>query len=245
MLLPSHLFHEGSIWALPLPDGSLQTRFRFASMEPPECEPGIYQTATPPAPGARLYTWRQLHGLVPEDEMSAIARSRGLLQWRLDNRRCGHCGAILERDVNPAEHCMVCPACDARFYPRIAPAVITLITRGDEVLLEQNRQYRHHYGTLVAGYIEPGESAETAVAREAFEETGISVRDIRFVGSQAWPFPCNLMLGFRAEYAGGELHPDGVEIASCRFYPKDALPPLPPTPSIARRMLEAWLRGEI
>ena len=245
MLHLSHLFFKGDIWVLPLPDGTFQTRFRFASLEPPENNPGIYESPTPPVDGAILLNYRKLYAHVPEEEMLAIARSRGLLQWRLDNRHCGRCGTALDRSRIPDDYAMVCPACGTQIYPRISPAVIALITRGDEVLLEHNMQYGYPYGTLVAGYVEPGETAEQAVARETFEETGIRLKNIRYVASQPWPFPASLMLGFRAEYDSGELKPDGKEIDRCSFFRKSDLPAIPPPPSIARRLLDAWIRGEI
>lgn len=245
MICNSFLFSDGSIWALEGADGALTVRFRFAGMEPAGCEPAFYETATPPADGAVLLPLKAIHGRVSSEEEALAWTARELLEWRKGHRYCGRCGSILERHADPAERAMVCPACGAHEYPRIDPSVIVLVTRGDEVLLEHNLQYGHDHATLVAGHVEPGESAEAAVAREILEETGIRVRDIRYVGSQAWPFPSSLMLGFRAEYESGELRPDGTEIDRCDWFRRDSLPSLPPPPSIAADMLGRWQRGEI
>ena len=139
---------------------------------------------------------------------------------------------------------MVCPACGAAFYPRLSPAVIVLVTRGpDEVLLERPVRNPGPFWRLVSGFVDAGETAEEAVRREIAEETGVRVRDVRYVGSQSWPFPGSLMLAFRAEHDGGDPRPDGGEVAECRFFRRDALPDLPPGMSIARRLIEAWARN--
>jgi len=232
---------DGRLWAAPLPEGSLRVRFRYASIEPPEVAPGLGLADAPPAPDAEPTDLRDAFGRVPDDELALLVRAREWLQWRLENRHCGRCGTLLQRHRDPDERAMVCPACGAAFNPRLSPAVIVLVTRGpNEVLLERPVRAATPFWRLVSGFVEAGETAEEAVRREIAEETALRVRDVRYVGSQSWPFPGSLMLAFRAEHDGGDPRPDGVEIAECRFFRRDALPALPPGMSIARRLIEAW-----
>ena len=242
MLADSFVFRpDGRLWAAPLPGGALRVLFRYASIEPPEVAPGLGLAATPPAANAEPVDLREAFGRVPDDELARLVGARECLQWRLDNRHCGRCGTLLQRHREPAERAMVCPACGAAFYPRLSPAVIVLVTRGpDEVLLERPVRGSAPFWRLVSGFVEAGETAEEAVRREIAEETALRVRDVRYVGSQSWPFPGSLMLAFRAEHDGGDPRPDGVEVAECRFFRRDVLPALPPGMSIARRLIEAW-----
>ena len=179
------------------------------------------------------------------DEIRAASRERELEEWRADNRFCGRCGAAMRPHANPAERAFVCPRCGYAAYPKIAPAVIALVSRGDEVLLQRNSHYRTANWSLVAGFVDPGENLEEAVRREIREEASIEVADIRFVASQTWPFPSNIMIGFRAEYASGELTPDGDEVIESGWFPRGALPPIPRKGSIARMLLDEWAAGRI
>jgi len=171
-----------------------------------------------------------------------LLRGKAMLEWVRQRRRCGVCGAELENSER--EEARICPNCGAAFFPKISPAIIVGVRRGDEILLAHNRRFRDKVYSFIAGFIEPGESAEAAVERELAEEVGVRVRNIRYWGSQSWPFPDSLMLGFWADYAGGGIHPDGEEIETAGFYRRDALPPIPRPGSIARRMIEAWLREQ-
>ena len=242
MLADSFVFRaDGRVWAAARPEGALRVRFRFASIEPPEIQPGLGLSETPPADGAEAIDLRNAFGRIPEEELARLCRAREWLQWRLENRHCGRCGTLLQRHRTPTERAMVCPACGAAFYPRLSPAVIVLVTRGpDEVLLERPVRNPGSFWRLVSGFVEAGETAEEAVRREIAEETSLRVRNVRYVGSQSWPFPGSLMLAFRAEHDGGDPRPDGVEVAECRFFRRDALPALPPGMSIARRLILSW-----
>jgi NAD+ diphosphatase len=136
---------------------------------------------------------------------------------------------------------MCCPACGLLAYPRLAPAMITLVTRGDRALLARGVQWNVPMYSCVAGFVEPGESLEGAVVREVREEVGIDVTNVRYQGSQPWPFPHSLMLGFRAEHADGEIVCDATEIADAGWYGRDELPMIPPGISIARKLIDAWI----
>ena len=140
-----------------------------------------------------------------------------------------------------SERALVCAKCGYTVYPRISPAVIVLVTKGDKVLLQRNTHYRGVVWSLVAGFVDPGESLEDAIRREVREEASIEVKDIRYFGSQTWPFPSNIMIGFRAEYASGELKPDGEEVVESGWFDREHLPEIPRHGSIARAMLDAWV----
>ncbi|MFG1497113.1 NAD(+) diphosphatase [Saccharospirillum sp. HFRX-1] len=181
-------------------------------------------------------------GLRSETAFMLAARARGLLDWRRQHRFCGQCGQTTTR--LPGESAMVCEPCKLRFYPRVSPCVIVLITRGPEVLLAQGVRHRSSgwYSTL-AGFVETGESLEQAVHREIREEVGVEVTNLRYQGSQTWPFPHQLMLGFWADYAGGDIVPEPGEIADAQWFHVDQLPQFPPGFSIAGYMIEAYRRS--
>lgn len=181
-------------------------------------------------------------GLRSETAFMLAARARGLLDWRRQHRFCGQCGR--PTTALGGESAMVCEPCQLRFYPRVSPCIIVLITRGPEVLLAQGVRHRSAgwYSTL-AGFVETGESLEQAVHREIREEVGVDVANLRYQGSQTWPFPHQLMLGFWADYAGGDIRPAPDEIADARWFHVDDLPPFPPGFSIAGYMIEAYRRS--
>ena len=186
----------------------------------------------------------RLATMTPE-ELKAESFEREIEEWRAVNRFCGKCGAAMRPHENPAERAFVCPKCGYTVYPRISPAVIVLVTRGDEILLQRNSHYRSANWSLVAGFVDPGENLEDAVRREAREESSIELKDVRYAMSQTWPFPSNIMIGFRAEYAGGELRPDGDEVLESRWFRRGNLPEIPRSGSIARQMIDAWNEGDL
>ena len=175
------------------------------------------------------------------DEMREASREAEIAEWRESNRFCGRCGAEMKPHDDPSERAFVCAKCGYSVYPRISPAVIVLVTKGDKVLLQRNTHYRGVVWSLVAGFVDPGESLEDAIRREVREEASIEVKDIRYFGSQTWPFPSNIMIGFRAEYASGELTPDGEEVVESGWFDRERLPEIPRHGSIARAMLDAWV----
>ena len=175
------------------------------------------------------------------DEMREASREAEIAEWRESNRFCGRCGAEMKPHDDPNERALVCAKCGNTVYPRISPAVIVLVTKGDKVLLQRNTHYRGVVWSLVAGFVDPGESLEDAIRREVREEASIEVKDIRYFGSQTWPFPSNIMIGFRAEYASGELTPDGEEVVESGWFDREHLPEIPRHGSIARGMLDSWI----
>ena len=141
---------------------------------------------------------------------------------------------------------MKCLTCGLVAYPRVAPAMITLVTRGEpgpdqEALLAQGVNFRGPMYSCLAGFVEPGEDLEGAVVREVREEVGITVGNVQYVSSQPWPFPHSLMIGFRAEYQSGDLVLQQSEIVDANWYRRDDLPPIPPGISIARKLIDGWI----
>ena len=136
-----------------------------------------------------------------------------------------------------------CTECGKEIWPQLATAVIVLIHKGDEVLLVRAKNFKRDFFGLVAGFVETGETLEEAVAREALEETGVTITNIRYFGSQPWPYPCGLMVGFNADYVSGDIHLQASEIAKGGWFRKDNLPNIPEPLSIARMLLDAWLKS--
>lgn len=176
----------------------------------------------------------------PAADNGRIIRACHIAQWRQDSLFCGRCGAK-NTDVK-GEPQRKCPACGRIEFPRICPAVITVVTDDkNRILLAHNRKFKEGIYSLIAGFNEAGETLEAAVAREIREEVNLEVRDIEYIKSQPWPFPNSLMLGFRASYSGGTVRPDGVEIEDARWFTKDNLPQLPGYGSLSRYLIDSWL----
>lgn len=159
--------------------------------------------------------------------------------WAREHRFCGSCGRPTVQVAG--ERAMYCEHDNLRFYPRISPSMIVLITRGDEVLLARSPRFVTGVYSTLAGFVEPGESAEDCVRREVMEEVQVKVKNIRYVGSQCWPFPHSMMLGFHADYDSGEIVPQPDEIEDARWFNINDLPPLPASRSIARHLIELYL----
>jgi NAD+ diphosphatase len=187
-------------------------------------------------------TWLPARGLFTrvDDTLLAVAgRSLAIAEWDMNHRFCGKCGQ--PTDLVPGERARRCTACHTPFYPRISPAVIVLITRGDAMLLARSSNFPGAFFSTLAGFVEPGESLEETVVREVKEEVGVDIQNLRYFGSQPWPFGRSLMVGFTAEYAGGDIRVDGTEIVEANWFTPDALPKIPPRLSIARHLIDAHL----
>jgi len=176
-----------------------------------------------------------------EPEIAHIAiLAAHLSWWKALYKHCPKCGKPLKE--HNSERCMTCEACEENFYPVISPAIIVLITKENRILLAHNAKFPPKRHSLLAGFVEPGESLEAAVHREVMEETGIRIKNLRYLESQPWPFPNSLMAAFAAEWESGELKPDGVEIEGAAWYANsDELPDLPPRGSIARKLIDSWI----
>jgi NAD+ diphosphatase len=203
----------------------------------------VPRTADDPSYGASI-DLRAFHGRHPEHHWIAAGRAVQIVEWARTHRFCGRCGSATE--LAEGERAMRCPTCSLLAFPRLSPAMITLVTRGEpgpgqEALLARGIQWQVPMYSCLAGFVEPGESLEGAVLREVAEEVGVAVRNPTYFGSQPWPFPNSLMVGFRAEYESGEIECDPTEIADANWYRRDDLPMIPPGISIARKLIDAWL----
>ena len=193
--------------------------------------------------GAAFVNLMRLYGQVEEPLWAAAGRAVQLVEWNRNHRYCGRCATPTE--MAPGERARRCPSCGLHAFPRLAPAIITLVQRDDgRVLLARNARWPTAMYSCLAGFVEPGESVEDAVRREVREEVGIEIGDLRYFGSQPWPFPHSLMLGFHAGYAGGNVEVDGEEIAEARWFAADDLPDIPGRISIARKLIDDWLSGD-
>lgn len=193
--------------------------------------------------GFQFIAMRKYFASHDERETALAARAKGLLNWRDATKFCAKCGASLIDDENATVK--NCPSCKTQFFPRIEPCIIVLVTKGDEMLLVRHKLRIQNIYACVAGFIEIGESVEQAVAREVREECGIEIKDVRYCASQSWPFPDQLMLGFRAEYAGGELHAEEDELLEASWFKRDTPPQTPMPGSVAYRLISGEFDTEI
>jgi NAD+ diphosphatase len=185
--------------------------------------------------GHALLGLRDLLGHMDDTLAGLSGRAFQILEWNRNHRYCGRCGG--ETVPRDNERARTCPSCKRTSYPPVAPAIMILITHGRKLLLARKVGWGNTRYSALAGFVEPGETLESTVIRETREEVGVEIKDIRYFGSQPWPFPNNLMIAFTAEYAGGNVTPDGVEIEQAAFFDADELPNLPPGISISRRMI--------
>jgi len=192
-----------------------------------------------PPPGMAFEELRGLFLRLSEPHFWIAARAVQIVSWDRDHQICGRCGSATEDQSG--EHAKRCPACDLIHYPRLSPAVIVLVERSNEILLGRSPHFPPGMFSTLAGFVEAGETLEQTVAREIAEEVGIQVCNVRYFGSQPWPFPNSLMLGFRADYASGEINVDGEEVEEAAWFNIAALPRIPPRISIARALIDAWL----
>ena len=246
----SFLFHGGRLLVreegLALPDSALlaQLGVPAANLQPlglfgeRYCQTGwLDQEAELPAG----YGWRGLRSLfgeIDEQLMGLAARAAQVAEWARTHRFCGACGSATV--LATGERCFKCVNCGHMAYPRISPAMMVLIRKGDAVLLAMHVASPTKRFVPLAGFLEAGESVEEAVHREVYEEVGLRVRNLRYFGSQSWPFPHSLMLAFTADYLDGEIRVDPAEIAEARWFgPDDDWPERVPHVSISSVLVDA------
>ena len=183
---------------------------------------------------------RNLLGRIPDSLFTVCSRSLQLSEWRRNNQFCGVCGKKMK--MHETERAMLCECNNVLVYPRISPCIIVLVTNGEELLLAHNKNFPGTFYSTLAGFIEAGESAESAIHREIFEEVKVKVQNIKYFGSQSWPFPSQLMLGYHAEYLEGEITPDGEEIDLADWFHYKDLPNVPTgNISISGQLIESYL----
>ena len=208
--------------------GCLEGEACFSAELPPDVDP---------PPGAHFQDLRQLLGRLEERLTAVASRAVQIMEWDRTHQFCGACGSPTE--PHPTMRARVCasPACKLEHFPRVSPAMIVAVERGPEILLARSPHFPPQVYSVLAGFVDPGESVEEAVHREVAEETGVQVRNLRYFASQPWPFPHSLMLGFQAEYESGELSLDPEEIEDAGFFHVDALPKTFP----GRVSISQWL----
>lgn len=195
--------------------------------------------------GNRFYMkdLRASYDFLPLNEYQMAGKASQILTWDKNSLFCPHCGT---RTVQIARIAKRCPLCGQEIYPRISPAIIVLIKRGDdEILLVHARNFRGTFNGLVAGFLEPGETLEECVHREVMEETGLKIKNLKYFGSQPWPYPSGIMIGYTAEYDSGTIKLQNEELSAGTFYSRTHLPEIPQKLSIARKLIDAWLNHEI
>ena len=224
-----------------LEDLGLQVLFRqeVGVLEGRRCWAAELAPEAEPLEGMVFRDLRSLWAGLDEEFFTMAGRAKQIVGWHETHRFCGRCGAGTV--PSPTELAKECPSCGMLFYPRLSPAVIVLVKRGEEVLLARSLGFPAGMYSVLAGFIEPGESIEETIGREIREEVGVEVENLRYFGSQPWPFPHSLMIGFTADYAGGELRTEPDEIEDAGWYAVDELPMLPPKVSIARAMIDDFL----
>lgn len=188
--------------------------------------------------GWRVLGLRALFGQLDETAYGAAGYASQLLHWQRTSRYCPACGAPNGPFIESWGR--QCPQCGHIGYPPVIPAVLALVHNGEHILLATASQGTRY--SILAGFVEPGETLEDCVRREVAEEVGIEVGDVTYVSSQSWPFPTQLMVGFQARYTGGELHPDPREIGHAAWFHVDELPNLPARLSLSHQLITAWVR---
>lgn len=216
------------------PVGLLEERYCHAAWVDAGVEPG---------PGYAFKGLRALFGLIDDGLLGVAGRAFQIVEWARTHRHCGVCGTPTE--LVAGERCLRCHSCGHVAYPRISPAMMVLVRDGDRVLLARHAGPRSVRYSPLAGFLEPGESVEEAVHREVFEEVGLKVKNLKYFGSQSWPFPHSLMIAFTAEYAGGEITLQEEEIVEARWFgPEDEMPPYATGISISGTLIEAHWPGK-
>lgn len=210
----------------------------FGELAGQSCFASEVEEASPEPGHFRYCPLRAAYGPLDEPTWVVAGRAAQILEWDRTHRFCGRCGDRTEH--SDRERARICPSCGLVAFPRVSPAMIVLVERGDEVLLARGKQHGPGMYALVAGFVETGESLEDAVRREVMEEVGIEVRDITYFGSQPWPFPHSIMVGFTAQYASGEIRIDPDEIEDAQWFNRATMPPVPPRLSIARKLIDYY-----
>ena len=187
------------------------------------------------------YYLRHLLAISNPDDIVLMGRANQLLHWIRSNKYSGYSGEL--NKFNIKEQALYCPTTSSMTYPLISPCVLAMVTKGKEILLARNNLFPEGLFSVLAGFVEVSESAEETVMREVMEEVGIKVKNIQYIGSQPWPFPSQLMLGFKCEYESGDLVIDEDEIVEANWYTADNLPYVPPTSSLSGKLISLFVEG--
>lgn len=217
----------------------IEDKLYIGSLDGHSCYTVRYPEGEALPEGLEFLGLRQLYEQIDNSMLQAAFRAVQILAWDETHRFCGVCGeATIKKDD---EHAKVCPKCGQIFYPRISPAVIVAITKGDKLLLAKNKNFVQGHYSVLAGFVEAGETLEECVKREIKEEVNIEVKNIKYFGSQSWPFPNSFMVGFTAEHKSGEIQIDENEIADAKWFSVGEMPNIPGKLSISRRLIDWFI----
>lgn len=185
---------------------------------------------------------RASYEVLSSEQYQKAGKCRELLYWDQNNRYCGCCGGPMKFNSPISKKCTMC---GKEIWPNVAVATIVRVRKGDEILMVHARNFRGRFYGLVAGFVETGETLEECVQRECMEETGIRIKNLKYFGSQPWPYPCGLMVGYTADYESGEINLQKSELAGGGWFSREHLPELPQKLSIARKLIDDWLNTPV
>lgn len=211
------LLNDNECYAVNLPDSNVPEKFCFQKV-------------------------REVYRYVEEESLGLAFRAFHIMTWIKNNKYCGRCGGFMK--VAAQELAVKCTDCSNLIYPRISPAIIVAVTKGDKILLARSSRFPPGRYSVIAGFVEPGETLEDCVSREVKEEVGIEVTNVEYFGNQPWPFPDSLMVAFTAQSANEEITIDNDEIVDANWFTAQNLPNLPPQDSIARRLIEWFVNKQ-
>ena len=191
-------------------------------------------------PDLQMVGLRKTFDILPTDLYQLAGKCAELVYWDQNSKYCGCCGAPMKWHTEISKHCT---ECGKEVWPQLQTAIIVRVTRGDEVLMVHAHNFRGHFYGLVAGFVETGETLEECVCREVWEETHLRVKNVRYFASQPWPYPAGLMVGFTADYDGGELQLQRSELGGGGWFRRDNLPEMPNRSSLARQLIDDWINS--
>ena len=218
---------------------SIARRIYIGTLRGFSCYAAEIDTESEHPAGVSLLELRSLFDRIEDGFYEAALTAVHLIEWEKDSQYCSRCRGDLTPKTN--ERAKQCKQCGKLEFPRISPAIIVLVENGDTLLLARSARFPLPFFSVLAGFVEPGENLEAAVHREVMEETGIAVKDVRYFGSQPWPFPDSLMIAFTARYESGKIEIDDKEIVEAGWYRADNLPQIPGKLSIARRLIDWFI----
>ncbi len=192
------------------------------------------------AKGMDFIELRSLYNILDEDIFLLAGKAIQIVNWDQTHQYCGRCGT--QTEALQGENAKICPECGFISYTRISPAIITAVLKDDKILMAHGKDFPENRYSIIAGFVEPGETLEECVKREVMEEVGIKVKNIRYFGSQPWPFPNSLMIGFISEYESGEICVDNYEITDAKWFDVNNLPDLPSKMSISREIIDWYIK---
>jgi NAD+ diphosphatase len=207
------------------------------------CYAAETSSETTESEGMAFMGLRSLYDALEEDIFLLSGKAFQIVNWDRTHQYCGKCGSETYTMEGEGERAKKCPKCGYASYPVLSPAVITAITKDNKILLAHNGSFKGNRYSLIAGFVEPGETLEECVKREVMEEVGLLIKNIKYFGSQPWPFPDSLMVGFTADYESGEISVDGEEITAAGWYDLNNLPELPTEISIARKIINWYIEN--